>query len=368
MSADTTPATPTGNTHGFSRLLRVFFSHSRKSIREQADVFLFVCGLLVEYALLFLVFTPHAQAADTNLGSLAHYLVLLALYFALFVHQFLIFRNYSLHHSLSNGRVQPLELLICLLFGVLTGEVGYLIVLSLCAFPSSLTQPSFVIVPLTILSAAALLLTTVLCIRRLLTSRSLLASLAIITIGVGITVAALYFVPPSTFALTKTETSLDWYFAKHPLHLPTPDETEFTPDTAVELINWFMHGLGVVLKAVFTVGAIAMSALVLLWDILCGEGFDESANAIKGDTTAVKTSYRVTKVFFYVMDVLACLVWTAILGMILPNGFVTTPADSWTWVLTLSLLYGALAFGRLAFATQTLASLSNEAAVEKTVI
>lgn len=353
------------------RLSHALFQFRQKSIRERADFLLFVAGLFVEYVLLFALFTEYARRGEV---AFANYVVMFALFFALAVHQFLIFRNSTLQYALPGSRLEVLELVICLFFGVLTGELGYLLVLGICSKPEWLLS-----VPVGVgwIGAAVIVIgLTVLHVflarqpgQRLVSNRlwmTLAGALIVITLSA-------VFVDRNVFAIRASARGLEWAFAEEPLVI-TATNTQGVADgggLALATIQWFAHALGRALKAVFACGAMGLSLLILVWDIMARGSFAQSAaTASNEDDKAVRTrAYRTTMFLFFILDGFAAFTWAMVLGVVLPTGLGFLSATAcFTLLGYVSLLYAALAVYRLIRARETVQALSSDVAAATTVI
>jgi uncharacterized membrane protein required for colicin V production len=376
-------------TTGTQRLLAVFFRHGEKSIREQADIMLFMAGLAVEYVLLFALFNHYARIAPTGLTKSVAYIVMGALFFALAIHQFLIFRNYSLHDSLSQNPLRPLERIICLLFGVLTGELGYLVILGVCSNPQWLKDLSNVF---RCIFGFASIITFLVAIRYVIERRDRARWKRRSTwficgtlVSLGVAFLCAYYADPNHFVIVPTQNGLAWYFAEQPLafKMDTTANVQFGT-VAITTIEWFTHALGCALKALFAFGAAVLSAMIIVWDILAGKNEDELAaqaeklsravaseakEAELRDEQLIKDSYKRSKVFFYVMDSLAFVSWTAVLGVVLPHGLLGTSSQEWCGMLAFFAgMYALAAVLRLSYARTTLGSLSSWKMAQKVVV
>jgi uncharacterized membrane protein required for colicin V production len=387
-------------TTGGERVVAIFFRHGHKSVREQADMMLFVAGLAVEYVLLFAVFGHYASTVPSSISKVVAYSVTASLVFALAVHQFLIFRNYSLHYSLSQNRLRPLERIICLMFGVLTGELGYLVILAICSRPQWLKDVGSVFRFVFGLAGIACF---VVAVRYVMERRqwalwkrrsTWFICGALVSLGVGCVFA--YYADPNHFVITSSPNGLQWYFAEQALKFDVPSsvaELDFSV-IATDTISWFAHALGLGLKAIFAFGAAMLSLMILIWDILAERNFEESRSSDEGgvpvdeikvdvgplpaeqggqhkvaDERVIAESYKTVKKLFYLMDGLAFFTWTAVLGVVVPKGLFGTSPQEWCGILAvLSSLYAGSAIARLYYAKGTLDRLSSWEIAKVTVI
>lgn len=363
-------ATTTTTTTSRPRLSHALFQFRQKSIRERADFLLFVAGLVVEYFLLFALFTDYAKRGEVAGAS---YFVMTALFFALAVHQFLIFRNSTLQYALPGSRLELLELVICLFFGVLTGELGYLLVLGICSKPEwLLSVPAAVgwvgaVIIVGALAALHLLLSRQ--PRRGLDSTSLWAVLAGALIV--ITLSAIK-IDRNFLAIHSSARGLEWAFADQPLVIPGSNTGGVADGGGLALasIQWFAHALGRALKAVFACGAMGLSFLILVWDIMARDTFARSAAtaSTEGDRTVRDRSYRTTMVLFFIMDGFAAFTWAMVLGVVLPTGLFISSTACFTLLGYVSLLYAGFAIYRLVKANETVKALSSPETAATTVV
>jgi hypothetical protein len=294
---------------GWARLRNAFLVHSTKSVREQADIFLFMIGILVEYVLLTAVIVRYSVDVEAPM-KVFNGVVLIGLFVALFIHQCLIFRNFSLHRSLSRGRYVRHELLICLLFGVLTGEVGYLYVLAKCSFPDT-----FLIRDILALSDGLL------------------------------------GPPPNQDGVVVW----DFYALGRALK-------------GVFALGAVLLSGSILLWDFRAAGSFRRKGERIKAE---GNGASESSSNQKErrDQSIVAESYDRSVRFFYAMDIIACGVWLGVLGCVLPDGRLGMRGGSWASILnTFAFLYLAFAMTRIAIAVQTLGKLTDETEVERTVI
>jgi hypothetical protein len=113
---------------GVWRLWLLLRGKNHEQSREIADYWLFMIGVSVEIVLLLLVFLRAQQQESDAFARIIGAGLLFFLCIALALHQFLIFRNSSLP-GVPERKRRVHEIMICFLFGVLTGEIGYLYVL-----------------------------------------------------------------------------------------------------------------------------------------------------------------------------------------------------------------------------------------------
>jgi hypothetical protein len=378
-------------TTGTQRLLAIFFRHGHKSTREQADVLLFTAGLLVECFLLGALFFQFLGRA-TGIAWLVAFFVMLSLLFSIAVHQFLIFRNYSLHYSLSHDRFKGLERVICLLFGVLTGELGYLVILVVCNNPGWLRAPpplSRWFFAVAVIAVCAVLLRYMLGKRQWKRLGTWFAIAALSSLALVLMIAT--FSDPKFLAITATNDSVSWFFAERPLHLEAHDPA--VPISAGSLyaaaIEWFVHALGCALKALFALGAAVLSLMIFVWDFLTDGTVDQAPGRMEGvgitaqggddkktiekagqtDEELISASYEGSRGFFKSMDFLASCTWLAILGVILPQGLFHNSPENWcSFLAMVGLSYGLVALLRLRKAKKTLEALSSWHVADKLVI
>lgn len=344
------------------RLRHALFHFRRKSVREQADFVLFIAGLGVEYFLLFALLKHHAD----HVIPFANYIVMGALGFALLIHQFLIFRNSTLQYRLAGSRLDFWELVICLFFGVLTGELGYLLVLAICSVPNWLVDAPF---GLGSLFASALVFGLAVAYaiytkrepgQRLVSTRRLLC----VAVALGTIAVVAQPIGHDVFAIHVSRSELDWFFADQPLDLTTIK----AHDVASTAIQWFAHGLGRALKAVFAFGAMALSLLILGWDVMVRKTFASSAvtATTEPDHGVQQRSYQKTMKAFFYMDGLAVFTWAMVLGVVvLPTD---EQAKCFHLLLLVSLSYAGVAKNRLRRARETVEALSSDEIAAATVL
>ena len=114
-----------------SRIYRVFLDPEKKSVADQVHVITFFIGIVVEFWLIFLALYGITSVSTAPERVIVIFWVL-CLFIGLLVHQSLIFRNFTLHRS--HSRTRYLELWVCALFAILTGEVGYIVTSLLTSF------------------------------------------------------------------------------------------------------------------------------------------------------------------------------------------------------------------------------------------
>jgi hypothetical protein len=347
----------------------LIFPFQSKSVRERADAWLFVAGLIVEYYLLFDLFLTHT---GTGIKEGLNCLVIVLLVPTLAFHQFLIFRNSTLQYTLPVKRSDFLELLICLFFGVLTGELGYLLVLTICSRPDWLTDD---VPPIARWLGASIVVLALAAIYSLNVKpgpgkRPISMRMCLITAAalLAVWVSAKYL-DRDMLRIRDTNLGLQWVFAEHPLPIPgsnTPAPAN-PSKLAKDSITWFVEALGRMLKAVFASGATALSVLIFVWDWMVRKSFPDAAVTAseQADQEVQRASNRTTWKFFCAMDGLAVFTWAMVLGVVLP----TTHQDDCFYGLALvSFVYALVAGGRLYQANATAGKLSTERVAVSTVI
>lgn len=347
----------------------LIFPFRSKSVRERADAWLFVVGLGVEYYLLIDLLLTHT---GTGMKEALNCLVIVLLVFALAVHQFLIFRNSTLQYTLPGKRSDFLELLICLFFGVLTGELGYLLVLAVCSRPDSLTDhvppiAGWLGALIVVLALAAIYIVHVKpeSGKSRISMRMCLATAAAL---LAIAVSAKYL-DRDMLRIRDTNLGLQWVFAEHPLEIPggnTPAPAN-PSRLAKDSIIWFAEALGRMLKAVFASGAMALSVLIFVWDWMVRKSFPDAAVTAseQPDQEVQRASNRTTMRYFFVMDGLAVFTWAMVLGVVLPTKH---QEDCFYALVFLSGGYALVAGVRVYKANETAGKLSTERVAAETVI
>jgi len=346
----------------------LIFPFRSKSVRERADAWLLVAGLVVEYYLLVDLFGTHA---GTGMREAFNYLVIALLVPTLAVHQFLIFRNSTLQYTLPGKRSDFLELLICLFFGVLTGELGYLLVLGICSRPDWLTKVPLVagwlgavIVVLALAAMHIMLVKPGDGQRKISLRMCLVMAAALLSIGI-----AAVFLSRDMLGIRDTNLGLQWVFADHPLEIPGSNARGVANPSrlAKDSIEWFAEGLGRMLKAVFACGAMALCSLICVWDWTVRKTFPDAAVTApeEADRAAQRASNRTTMKFFFAMDGLAVFTWAMVFGVVLPTSH---QEDCFYALVFISGMYALVAGLRLYQAHVTAGKLSTEDVAAGTVI
>lgn len=348
----------------------LLFPFRSKIVRERADAWLLVAGLVVEYYLLADLFGTHA---GSGIRLVFNILVIILLVPTLAFHQLLIFRNSTLQYTLPGKRSDFLELLICLFFGVLTGELGYLLVLAIFSRPDWLTD-----VPPLAGWLGAVIVVLVLAVLHIILVKPEAGERRISMRMCLVTVAALLAIVVSTrcpnlnrdkWGIRDTNLGLQWAFAEKPLEIPGSNASNVANPSrlAKESIEWFADALGRMLKAVFALGAMALCFLILMWDWVVRKTFADAAVTAseQADIDVQRASNRNTWVFFVAMDSLAVLTWGMIFGVVLPT---TYQEDCFYALVFLSGMYALVAGLRLYHVYLTARKLSTQDVASGTVI
>lgn len=275
MNSPTIPKQTSPIRNGIHRLRKIFAGDC-ETCREVADHWLFLIGIGVESILLILLALKLQEYESERILRGVGFGLLVLLFVALASHQFFIFRNSSLH-NVPDRRRRRHEIMICFLFGVLTGEIGYIYVLARCNHLASWVSWSDVL---------------------------------------------------------------------------------FGPAGLPQGAEWNMEELGVALKAIFAFGAALLFLLVLVWDLRIT--LDEAS----------RKRYLPQLYFFWIMDLLATVIWIAVMGVVLPDYRLGLSNRAWITLLTLiALTYGLVAIVRVCFAVVKLGAYDTDrTALEQQVI